>query len=72
MRLSTTTLARGSALRPWLTLALWAAALVAIVAVIVLVLPGTLTAQYSFLGEPGLAARPRPPSAAYEHAAEGQ
>ena len=52
MRLSTTTLARGSARRPWLTLALWAAALVAIVAVIVLVLPGTLTAQYSFLGNP--------------------
>ncbi|MGE5229285.1 MAG: MMPL family transporter [Deltaproteobacteria bacterium] len=52
MRLSTTALARGSARRPWLTLALWAAALAAIVAVIVLVLPGTLTAQYSFLGNP--------------------
>ena len=52
MRLSTTALARGSARRPWLTLALWAAALAAIVAVIVLVLPGTLTAQYSFLGDP--------------------
>ena len=52
MRLSTTTLARGSARRPWLTLGLWAAALVAVVAIIVLVLPGTLTAQYSFLGNP--------------------
>jgi RND superfamily putative drug exporter len=52
MRLSTTTLARASARRPWLTLALWAAALIAAVAVIVLALPGTLTAQYSFLGNP--------------------
>ena len=52
MRLSTTTLARASARRPWLTLALWAAALIAAAAVIVLVLPGTLTAQYSFLGNP--------------------
>ena len=52
MRLSTTTLARASARRPWLTLALWAAALIAAVAVIALVLPGTLTAQYSFLGNP--------------------
>ena len=52
MRLSTTTLARGSARRPWLTLALWAAALAAAGAIIALVLPGTLTAQYSFLGDP--------------------
>ena len=62
----------GSARRPWLTLALWAAALVAIVAVIVLVLPGTLTAQYSFLGQSRLAARSRPAAAAHGHAAEGQ
>jgi len=53
MRLSTTTLARGSARRPWLTLGIWAAALVVAAAVIVLVLPGTLTAQYTFLGNPG-------------------
>ena len=52
MRLSTTTLARGSARRPWLTLGIWAAALVVAAAVIVLVLPGTLTAQYTFLGNP--------------------
>ena len=52
MRLSTTTLAHGSARRPWLTLALWGAALVAAGAIIALVLPGTLTAQYSFLGDP--------------------
>jgi RND superfamily putative drug exporter len=52
MRLSTTALARGSARRPWLTLALWAAALIAAATIIVLVLPGTLTAQYSFLGNP--------------------
>jgi RND superfamily putative drug exporter len=52
MRFSTTTLARGSARRPWLTLALWGVALVAAAAIIVLVLPGTLTAQYSFLGDP--------------------
>ena len=53
MRLSTTTLARGSARRPWLTLGIWAAALVVAAAVIVVVLPGTLTAQYTFLGNPG-------------------
>ncbi len=52
MRLSTTSLARGSARRPWLTLALWAAALLAAGAIIALVLPGSLTAQYSFLGDP--------------------
>ena len=72
MRLSTTTLARASARRPWLTLALWGAALVAAGAIIALVLPGTLTAQYSFLGDPGLPARPRPAGAAPGHAAEGQ
>ena len=53
MRLSTTSLARGSARRPWLTLSLWAVALVAAAATIALVLPGTLTAQYTFLGNPG-------------------
>ena len=52
MRLSTTTLARGSARRPWLTIAMWALALVIAGAVIVLVLPGSLTAQYSFFGRP--------------------
>ncbi len=52
MRLSPTALARASARRPWLTIALWAAALVAAAAVILLVLPGTLTAQYTFLGNP--------------------
>jgi putative drug exporter of the RND superfamily len=52
MRLSTTTLARGSARRPWLTLGVWAAALIVAAAVIALVLPGTLTAQYTFLGNP--------------------
>ena len=52
MRLSTTNLARGSARRPWLTLALWGGVLLAAGAIIALVLPGTLTAQYSFLGNP--------------------
>jgi putative drug exporter of the RND superfamily len=52
MRLSTTTLARGSARRPWLTLAVWAAALAGAAAVTLLVLPGSLTAQYSFLNDP--------------------
>ncbi|NLE22777.1 MAG: MMPL family transporter, partial [Actinobacteria bacterium] len=52
MRLSTTALARGSARRPWLTLGLWAAALAGAAAVILLVLPGSLTAQYSFLNDP--------------------
>ena len=53
MRLSTTTLARGAAKRPWLTLGIWAAALLAAAAAIVLVLPGSLTAQYTFLSNPG-------------------
>jgi RND superfamily putative drug exporter len=52
MRLSTTTLAQGSARRPWLTLGIWLVALLAAGAVIALVLPGSLTAQYSFLGRP--------------------
>ena len=52
MRLSPTALARGAARRPWLTLAMWGLALVAAAAAIVLVLPGSLTAQYSFLGNP--------------------
>ena len=72
MRLSTTTLARGSARRPWLTLAIWGVALVAAGAIIALVLPGTLTAQYSFLGDPDSQRRPRPAAAAHGHAAEGQ
>ncbi len=38
--------------RPWLTLALWGTALLAAGAIIALVLPGSLTAQYSFLGNP--------------------
>jgi putative drug exporter of the RND superfamily len=52
MRLSPTALARGAARRPWLTLALWGVALLAAAATIVFLLPGTLTAQYSFLGNP--------------------
>ncbi len=52
MRLSTTTLAHGAARRPWLTVGLWAAALLVAAAVIALVLPGSLTAQYTFLGKP--------------------
>ncbi len=53
MRLSTSSLARGSARRPWLTVGAWAVALVAAAAAIVFVLPGTLTAQYTFFGSPG-------------------
>ncbi|HEY5386425.1 MAG TPA: MMPL family transporter, partial [Thermoleophilia bacterium] len=52
MRLSTTTLARGSATRPWLTIGVWVIALVAAGAIIALVLPGSLTAQYSFINNP--------------------
>ncbi|MFA4966472.1 MAG: MMPL family transporter, partial [Thermoleophilia bacterium] len=52
MRLSTTSLARGAAGHPWRTIGVWGLALVAAAAVIALVLPGSLTAQYSFLGEP--------------------
>jgi putative drug exporter of the RND superfamily len=52
MRLSTTTLARGSAKRPWLTVGVWVIALVAAGAIIALVLPGSLTAQYSFINNP--------------------
>ena len=52
MRLSPTALARGAAKRPWLTIAMWGLGLVAAAAAIALVLPGSLTAQYSFLGNP--------------------
>jgi RND superfamily putative drug exporter len=52
MRFSTTTLARGSATRPWLTVGIWILALLGAGAIIALVLPGSLTAQYSFLGRP--------------------
>jgi len=52
MRLTTTTVARGSARRPWTTVGIWAFAILAAGAVIALVLPGSLTAQYSFLGRP--------------------
>jgi len=52
MRLSTTTLARGSARRPWLTVGVWVLALLAAGAIIAFVLPGSLTAQHSFLGRP--------------------
>ena len=52
MKLSTTTLARGSARRPWLTVGIWVLALLGAGAIIALLLPGSLTAQYSFLGQP--------------------
>ena len=53
MRLSTTTLARGSAKKPWLTIGIWVLALLeGAGAIIALVLPGGLTAQYSFIGRP--------------------
>jgi RND superfamily putative drug exporter len=53
MRLSTATLARGSARRPWLTVGVWIVLLVTAGVTIATVLPGSLTAQYSFLGNPG-------------------
>ncbi|HTX69971.1 MAG TPA: MMPL family transporter [Thermoleophilia bacterium] len=52
MRLSPTSLARGAARRPWLTVTMWIVGLLVAATVIVLVLPGTLTAQYTFLGNP--------------------
>ena len=52
MTLSPRSLARGAARRPWLTLASWGLVLVGAAALIVFVLPGTLTAQYTFLGNP--------------------
>ena len=51
-RFSSPALARAAALHPWRTVALWGAALVGAVAIIVLLLSGSLTAQYSFLGNP--------------------
>jgi RND superfamily putative drug exporter len=51
-RLSTSGLARAAARHPKRTLGLWVLALVAAVAAIVTLLPGALTAQYSFLGDP--------------------
>jgi len=51
-RLSSSGLARGAARHPWRTLGLWGLALAAAVAAIVTILPGALTAQYSFLGNP--------------------
>jgi RND superfamily putative drug exporter len=52
MRLSLSSLARACARRPWLVAGLWGLGLLAAVAVIVLVLPGTLTAQYTFMNDP--------------------
>jgi len=52
MRLSTMTLARGSARRPRLTVGIWVLAILTAGAIIALVLPGSLTAQYTFLGHP--------------------
>jgi putative drug exporter of the RND superfamily len=53
MRLSSAALARRAARHPWRTIGVWALSLLIAAAVIVLVLPGTLTSQYKFLGRPG-------------------
>ncbi len=52
MRLSITSLARGSARRPRLVVGLWLLGLVAAAAAIAVVLPGALTAQYTFSNDP--------------------
>ena len=52
MRLSSSTLARGAARRPWLAIGLWALGLAAAAAAIALILPGTLTTQHTFSNEP--------------------
>jgi RND superfamily putative drug exporter len=52
MWLTTTSLARSSARHPWAVIGLWGLALAGAIAVIFLVLPGALTAQYSFLNDP--------------------
>ena len=52
MTLSSTAMSRASARHPWRTIGIWALGLVTAVAVIVLLLPGTLTTQYTFLGNP--------------------
>ena len=52
MTFSSTALARASARHPWRTMGIWGLVLVAAVAVIALVLPGTLTSQYTFMGDP--------------------
>jgi len=52
MRPSTTTLAEGALRKPWLTVGIWLIAVFAAGALIALVLPGSLTTQYSFLGQP--------------------
>jgi putative drug exporter of the RND superfamily len=49
---SSSGLARAAARHPWRTVGLWGLALVAAIAAIVTLLPGALTAQYSFLGNP--------------------
>ena len=51
-RLSSSGLARGAARDPRRTLGLWGLVLAAAVAVILTILPGTLTAEYSFVGNP--------------------
>jgi len=51
-RFSSSGLAHAAARHPWRTLGLWGLALAAAVVLIVTVLPGALTAQYSFLGNP--------------------
>ena len=52
MRLSSTSMARVAARRPWFTISMWAVALVAAGAGIALLMSGALTAQYSFLNDP--------------------
>ena len=51
-RISPQTVARYSALHPWRTIGLWAVLLLAAFGLISTLLPGALTAQYSFFGNP--------------------
>lgn len=52
MAVSSTELARASARHPWRTMGVWGLVMVAALTVIALVLPGTLTSQYTFMGDP--------------------
>ncbi len=52
-RISPQTVARYSALHPWRTIGLWVVLVVAAFGLIGTLLPGALTAQYSFINKPG-------------------
>ncbi len=52
-RISPQTVARYCALHPWKTIGLWALLVVVAFGLIGIFLPGALTAQYTFISNPG-------------------